>query len=109
MASAAALALRSSIGRPTTLPSTCGRAQRSAAPPRKLRCGSDIGFALASERYGSGFRQLAGGVQNLALRAFHFGKLHGSLGLEVVLEHFGRALRHVLEDFFFHFFVGALQ
>src|SRR5580698_4745354 len=94
IASAAAAALRSSIGRPMTLPSTTGSDQRSmdATLAVNVRRGSDIRFALASQRDGAGLGQLAGDLQNLFLRALDFGDAHRALGLEVVLQHFGGPL-----------------
>src|SRR5579884_4318896 len=110
MASAAALALRSSIGRPMTWPSTWGSAQRSMiAPESSARCGSDIRFALAAERDHARVRELARDLQDLALRALHLGDAHGSFGFEIVLEHLGGALRHVLEDLVLQVVVRALQ
>src|SRR6476620_11355705 len=89
-------------------PSTAGRSQRDTSRPG-ARSDSDILLALASELDGALVGQLAGREQDFLLRRLHVRQAHRTLGLEVGLEHLGRALRHVLEDLGLEGLVRALE
>src|SRR6185503_4253590 len=89
-------------------PSTAGRSQRDTS----LRCArsdSDILLALAAELDGAFVGQLASGHQDFLLRGLDIREAHRALGLQVALEHFRGALRHVLEDLGLEVLVGALE
>src|SRR5690554_4510756 len=55
-------------------------------------------LTLAAELYRARFGHLAYDRQDFLLRRFDFGQAHRTFRLEIVLEHLGGALRHVLVD-----------
>src|SRR5690349_7118495 len=90
------------LPRGSAAPSTFGRSQRAGA--------SDIFVAaLAAERDRAIVGELAGRDQDFLLRALDVREAYRTLVREIVLHHFGRALRHVLEDLRLELFVRALE
>src|SRR6185436_6680633 len=95
-------------GRGSGAPSTVGRSQRDTSCG-DARSGSDILLALASELDRAIVGELAGREQDFLLRRLDVRETHRALGLQVALEHLGRALRHVLEDLGLEVLVRALE
>src|SRR5690349_12426525 len=89
-------------GRGTDAPSTDGRSQRWGSA-------SDILLALAAELDAALVGELARREQDFLLCRFDVREAHRTLGLEIALEHLGRALRHVLEDLGLERLVRALE
>src|SRR6187401_716797 len=96
-------------GRGTAPPSTDGRSQRCAFGPASGAAGSDILLALAAELDGALVGKLARRQQDFLLRRLDVREAHRALGLQVALEHLGRALRHILEDLGLEVLVRALE
>src|SRR5262245_32861568 len=92
-------------GRGMAAPSTEGRSQRAAAEPSL----SDILLAALATQVDRAFvGQLARGHENFLLRGLDVRELHGAFGFQVALEHFGGALRHVLEHLVLELLLHAL-
>ena len=90
-------------------PSTVGRSQRDTSSAAARGRAQTYSLALAAELDGALVGQLARREQDFLLRRLDVREAHRALGLEVVLEHLGRALRHVLEDLGLEGLVGALE
>src|SRR3990167_229690 len=65
--------------------------------------------ALAAQYQFARFGHAPRDRQDFLLRRFHFADFHRALGLQIVTQQFTRTLGHVLEYFFPHQIVGALE
>src|SRR5437870_8585065 len=111
-AASASSSLRRAASSFAATDSRCNEASshRWYADCRSLGIGSDELFVTLASKHDLAFiSHAANDLQNFLLLVFHVGYAYGAFRLEVVAQHLGRALRHILEDLFTQGLGGALE